>query len=463
MAEFSSPTAKWKMFKRQDSVGKLSLVAGLVQKLRAAYNKYHRVGNSFSSEAAYSASLVEKIGHQLSHPFIPQHLCEYTQEEVQHWAFVGALCEVGSALDTIQMNSELAEMFEHDKSEYQLVTSDLTLQTPFVKSFYFLVLPKIRRMFLVIRGSKEVDDWLTNLPPQPLDALAASSAPPEMISAVEQLANGSELSAQIASQGYDVLTVVGHSLGGATAVGVYLQLRDKLKQFPKPMKCRCITFGSPALWTRSFSESLKHEVISFVHADDMMPRLTVPSLIHIFEPSTDGGRSVSPISERHEAEAEMVLNSMMLSPDDTSASSSSPPVSLSDQSQTASSISSRESSLLQSSSVRPSVLSESTQPSPPSSISSTASSALSRAVSFGVQSPAELPEQKENGSTSLDPHSFNLPGRLLFLAKDREKFGFYNLYSLAPGELTDVRLSPTMIEDHRMKLYSTCLRTLCQS
>jgi hypothetical protein len=426
MAEFSSPTAKWKMFKRQDSVGKLSLVAGLVQKLRAAYNKYHRVGTSFSSEAAYSASLVEKIGYQLSHPFIPQHVCEYTQEEVQHWAFVGALCEVGSALDTPQMNSELDEMFDHDKSEYQLVTSDLTLRNPFVKSFYLLSLPKIRRMFLVIRGSKEVDDWLASLPHQPLDSLDAGSAPSEMMSAAEQLVHSSDLSAQISSQGYDVLTIVGHSLGGATAVAVYLLLRDKLKQLSKPMKCRCITFGSPAFWTRSFSESLKHEVISVVHADDMMPRLTVPSLIHIFEPSTSD-RSTSPISARHEAEAEMVLNSMMSPPDDPSGSSASQSISVSDQSQTASSASSRENSMLQSSS-----------------------------------SPAELSEQKENGSGSLDLHSFNLPGRLLFLAKDREKFGFYNLYSLAPGELTDVRLSPTMIEDHRMKLYSTALRTLCQ-
>ncbi|WJX53749.1 Lipase-like pad4 [Trifolium repens] len=116
------------------------------------------------------------------------------------------------------------------------------------------------------------------------------------------------------------IVITGHSIGGATASLCTLWLLSYLQSISSSLSVMCITFGSPLLGNKSFSQAISKErwggnFIQVVSKHDIMPRLLFAPITpltsqlnfllqfwHLSMTSPEFGRLAKQVSEREKAE-----------------------------------------------------------------------------------------------------------------------------------------------------------------
>ncbi|GAB5359631.1 hypothetical protein AAMO2058_000560000 [Amorphochlora amoebiformis] len=199
---------------------------------------------------------------------------------------------------------------------------------------------KPRRLYVVIRGSKSIDDWLTNFNCQSVSLVLpfvhdgeADSILEETLAALADTEKGNKLSTRIETattikspgqchlkkvetpnghRAHDGMVkaaqelleaqehilwtlieehskhknglsirVIGHSLGGGVAAVLCALVDNKLqsKKLEDKVSLSCTTFGCPPVVDESLSKKLRKRVLSIVNASDVVPHLS-PHLAH---------------------------------------------------------------------------------------------------------------------------------------------------------------------------------------
>ena len=141
--------------------------------------------------------------------------------------------------------------------------------------------PSSMQAVLCVRGSASPQDWAINFDSTPDEADDARSAP-LMLGGRTYAAHGAMLRAaralldecglraaflQLRDAGYS-LTLVGHSLGAGVAAILTALL---LHEHPT---ARCVAYATPACVDASLAHALAPHVLSAVHNDDVVPRLS---------------------------------------------------------------------------------------------------------------------------------------------------------------------------------------------
>ena len=81
----------------------------------------------------------------------------------------------------------------------------------------------------------------------------------------------------------DRITFTGHSLGGGVAAYLTMLFREltKAEAVEGRPHVQCFTFGAPGICSVAASNSLRDHIVSFCHAQDVVPRLSTGHLLEL--------------------------------------------------------------------------------------------------------------------------------------------------------------------------------------
>lgn len=79
----------------------------------------------------------------------------------------------------------------------------------------------------------------------------------------------------------DRITFTGHSLGGGVAAYLTMLFLELTSDAEAPPEVQCFTFGSPGICSAAVSKSLRTHVVSYCHAQDVVPRLSTGHLLEL--------------------------------------------------------------------------------------------------------------------------------------------------------------------------------------
>lgn len=175
---------------------------------------------------------------------------------------------------------------------------------------HYVLLDRQRRELVVaVRGTLSVPDVLTDLGAEEVDlflggkaGLKSSEAPRIKLwclqahknmlqSACNVLRTIQPLLEELLSE-VERITFTGHSLGGGVAAYLAMLLPELLVS---QHQVRCFSFGAPGTCCAAVSRSLRPRVVSYCHAEDVVPRLSTGHLLELH------ARAVRAPSAGHEA------------------------------------------------------------------------------------------------------------------------------------------------------------------
>ena len=142
--------------------------------------------------------------------------------------------------------------------------------TPFPA--WCLVADRKRRLaLLAIRGSVTQGDWLVNSDAKPITVFGETKGHGGIVKAARAILDDCgvrECLRSLAQAGYEIRTV-GHSLGAGVAVLAAALLREE-----DSIDASCVAYAAPACVDPRLADALKPHVLSIVHRDDLVPRLS---------------------------------------------------------------------------------------------------------------------------------------------------------------------------------------------
>jgi len=153
----------------------------------------------------------------------------------------------------------------------ELVLAELS-HLPEVPSYFLACTPMEKKAYLLVPGTRVLPDVVTDFNAEPEQFMEGSAHRGMTRSAKWLYAEVGPLLVHLHSQGFSI-TVVGHSLGAAVAGLFSHMLRLQLGA-----ALQCFGFGVPACVDHTLRDAMKGSMISVVHRDDLVPRLTVRSI-----------------------------------------------------------------------------------------------------------------------------------------------------------------------------------------
>eukprot|EP00933_Yihiella_yeosuensis_P060171 TRINITY_DN6229_c0_g2_i1.p1 TRINITY_DN6229_c0_g2~~TRINITY_DN6229_c0_g2_i1.p1 ORF type:complete len:456 (+),score=86.59 TRINITY_DN6229_c0_g2_i1:101-1369(+) len=161
-----------------------------------------------------------------------------------------------------------------------------------------------RELVIAVRGTLSVQDVLADLGAEEVDLFVGGKAHKSMLLGACNVLRAVAPVIQSLADDVDTVTLTGHSLGGGVASYLALLISELVEGRPvcnsviesdyrpatgyngrpedgiRPLSVRCMTFGSPGVCSLEVSRSHQLGFLSFCHADDVVPRV---SLGHVLE------------------------------------------------------------------------------------------------------------------------------------------------------------------------------------
>ena len=81
--------------------------------------------------------------------------------------------------------------------------------------------------------------------------------------------------------GIDRITFTGHSLGGGVAAYLTMLFLELLQDSKTKPEVHCFSFGAPGICSAAVSKSLRDRIVSYCHAQDVVPRLSTGHLLEL--------------------------------------------------------------------------------------------------------------------------------------------------------------------------------------
>ncbi|CAE8629298.1 unnamed protein product, partial [Polarella glacialis] len=151
-----------------------------------------------------------------------------------------------------------------------------------------------REAVVAVRGTLSVQDVVTDLGAEEVDLFVGGKAHRNMLHGACNVLRAVAPVLESLSGQVDTVTFTGHSLGGGVAAYLSLLFAElvdgqvvtasimaPVHDRRSALVVRCFTYGSPGVCSLEVSRSLQDRVVSFCHADDVVPRISVGHVLEL--------------------------------------------------------------------------------------------------------------------------------------------------------------------------------------